>query len=824
MISCSRTYHVRVVAAVVFLGFAALANVLYNSKQLRATQREGIILPILFKKKELRDGGSFSVPEGSGKHCLQWAVVSTIQAPNESIRKVSNLRGWCLVIVGDISTPDVAHANLAAEKDNVFYLSAPYQEKFLPSSNSFGRKNIGYLFALSHGAKVLFDFDDKSELTPLQDGSLSIPPPYLFSEDSEFNRTVLLKFIDDPKQREHAKYNNTGKPTSSNLVFNPYAYMGASEDYTWPRGFPVDQLQNNFDEWHSTKKNTAVGDIKFSSIGVIQSPSLGDPDHDGVYRSTRIATEFSFDCSVKALPLLIPTHQYSPYNAQATTHLYHAFWGLYLPITVTGRVADIWRSYISQRIMKDIGLHVLYTPPIVNRQNSTYDYASDFVAEIDLHSKTTKMLNFLDAWSSEAETLPERILELWIALYKNNYIESDDVEAVREWLNALHIIDYKFPSVNTKDGATDAPLNVQPSVEDGQPYRAFPLFDINKEGLSIEGSTSGRPDYAVLKLIMITMDEWPLIKYWVMYHGDLIGFENIYIIDASTDSRCISFLRYARDILGANVIFSNLELNEISVLMNEIANNIAGSSDFIMKVDTDEYVFVGNHIDQPIKTAVSGYLSGYATDKNHPLQQLRQQKGTLIVRYLLESVPSEEVCNNNHYAPPEMFPLQPDIEVLSKDRGMSFKRVYDSRVPFKGHNEINLGGHGFTGFANPDFFQTEIGIIHYHKRCIEIEVENCMRVMVRHGYINSQMEDESVRKILEKKLNLPSDHDTCTQEHLYRYTKFNSNHKAIFLVKWFKCPELQRELYYAADDSKKKQYADVLNAFARSQEAYGIND
>ena len=26
--------------------------------------------------------------------------------------------------------------------------------------NSFGRKNIGYLFAISQGAKIIFDFDD----------------------------------------------------------------------------------------------------------------------------------------------------------------------------------------------------------------------------------------------------------------------------------------------------------------------------------------------------------------------------------------------------------------------------------------------------------------------------------------------------------------------------------------------------------------------------------------------------------------------------------------------------------------------------------------
>ncbi len=123
------------------------------------------------------------------------------------------------------------------------------------------------------------------------------------------------------------------------------------------RGFPIDKLQNNFVK--GLLDTTEVGDLSYSSIGVIQSLCNGDPDNDAVFRMTRPdSTNFTFERSAKSLPLLIPSNAYSPYNAQATTHLYNAFWGLYLPITVPGRVTGIWRSYINQRIMKDVGLHV----------------------------------------------------------------------------------------------------------------------------------------------------------------------------------------------------------------------------------------------------------------------------------------------------------------------------------------------------------------------------------------------------------------------------------------------------------------------------------
>ena len=40
-----------------------------------------------------------------------------------------------------------------------------------------------------------------------------------------------------------------------------------------------------------------------------------------------------------------------PYASQATLHTYEALWSLLLPITVHGRVTDIWRAYLAQRLM-----------------------------------------------------------------------------------------------------------------------------------------------------------------------------------------------------------------------------------------------------------------------------------------------------------------------------------------------------------------------------------------------------------------------------------------------------------------------------------------
>eukprot|EP00553_Chaetoceros_curvisetus_P003864 CAMPEP_0204617556 /NCGR_PEP_ID=MMETSP0717-20131115/4495_1 /ASSEMBLY_ACC=CAM_ASM_000666 /TAXON_ID=230516 /ORGANISM="Chaetoceros curvisetus" /LENGTH=848 /DNA_ID=CAMNT_0051631117 /DNA_START=124 /DNA_END=2670 /DNA_ORIENTATION=+ len=749
---------------------------------------------------------------GSTPTCGQWAVVTTIFAPSESIIGTSSLKGWCIVIVGDTITPDEAYEDLA-KKENVVYLSASKQKEMLQIREahsfmrmipwkSFARKNIGYLVAISFGAKVIYDFDDDNILLPLEDGTTT-PPPFFYREEEGFERRVLLKYIAEVDEDKII----TGH------AFNPYPFMGPDHNNSWPRGFPIDHLQKNFDTWNLI--NTTVGDIQYSSIGVIQSLCNGDPDSDAIFRLTRKdATNFKFDRSPTTLPLLIPSSGYSPFNAQATTHLYDVFWGLYLPCTVPGRVTDIWRSFIMQRIMREIGLYVLYTPPIVTHERTAHDYLSDIVAETDLYTKTSSLLAFLDSWSpKEADTLPEFIFELWIALYEHDYIKLHDIQTVKEYLQSLIAIGYQFPSMK------DALLpQKQPSIL-GQPYRSFPHFNISTHGDTLKKGSdawwsevdwSSRSESAVVKIIFMTMDEWPLVKSWVLYHGYLIGFENLYILDSSTDSRCLSFLRYARDHLGANVIFGDINLNELTNVMTDIGRNIAGSSDIFLKMDTDEFLLVYDENTNNATTSISEYLAGFAKDKNHPLRL----KQTSRVGYLQLSTPSEEVCKEDVYATPETFPLKP-VDFIGKGSMAWFKSVFASPGFVDNQEVVDLGGHAKRNAVN----WTKFTIAHYHTRCFEIEVEISKRVLERHNYLSPLDTDEEALKKIGKMVGCESADQLCSGE--YTSKSFASRHKAEAYARFLTCPERFKEWFYR-EEGQGVLNREMLNIWHISEETFGL--
>ena len=104
----------------------------------------------------------------SDPSCERWAVIATASVTSEAIRRQSKLAGWCLVMVVD-SDKDCLKWRDSRGGNKIVTCLSPKKLKdmkhplvnALPQSQ-LARKNIGYLYAIQHGAQVIWDFDDRS--------------------------------------------------------------------------------------------------------------------------------------------------------------------------------------------------------------------------------------------------------------------------------------------------------------------------------------------------------------------------------------------------------------------------------------------------------------------------------------------------------------------------------------------------------------------------------------------------------------------------------------------------------------------------------------
>ncbi|GFR51135.1 hypothetical protein Agub_g13489 [Astrephomene gubernaculifera] len=354
------------------------------------------------------------------RNCSHWIVTTTINVASPNLQALANMTGWCKVIVLDRKSP----ADFNLRGPGLVILTVTDQEGLgwkgmdrIPW-NHFGRKNVGFMYAAVHGAQVIYDTDDDNIVL---DNSAAWLPRSFRPEDGSMPELV--------------------SPTSGDIVFNPYPFWGVPG--AWPRGFPLSLIDR------PTTSN-GVRPAKLGENGhpdricVLQSLANADPDMDAIWRLTR---ELPLYFRPLNSWLAYPSGTYAPWNAQATLISAELIAGMALPVTVHGRVSDIWRSYILQRAMWGLGCGLAFSAPWVTQYRNAHAYLKDFQAELDLYLKTEGLLQVLNAVDLDGTTaggphrrlerLGARVLTLYIALYEHGLLEGDDVLMLYSYLTDL---------------------------------------------------------------------------------------------------------------------------------------------------------------------------------------------------------------------------------------------------------------------------------------------------------------------------------------------------------------------------------------------------
>lgn len=309
-----------------------------------------------------------------------FCIITTINKLTKAVEVLYEKFGKNLIIVGDKKTPsDWEYNGIIPIKSE----SKPYAP-----DNHYARKNLGYLEAMRRGAKYIYDIDDDT-----------IP------NDKWKPRLQLVEAND----------------SSSEGWFNVYKLM--CSDYIWPRGFSLRELNNV----------PSIGNQKFLVSSIQQGMVDSEPDVDAIWRLVmKKEHQFYYDCSVYLKP-----NTWCPFNSQSTHWFPKAFPLLYLPITATFRMCDIWRSFIAQRILWTIGEGVTFhSPSEVYQDRNEHDLLADFKDEISGYLHNDEIVEILSALTLKQgeEYICENLLTCYDALVKHDILPYKEILSVTNWI------------------------------------------------------------------------------------------------------------------------------------------------------------------------------------------------------------------------------------------------------------------------------------------------------------------------------------------------------------------------------------------------------
>lgn len=266
--------------------------------------------------------------------------------------------------------------------------------KSLPVKH-YARKNLGYLIAISKGAKVIIETDDDNL------------PFSSFWEEREKNLTAHLV-----KNEEWV---------------NVYKYF--SDVLIWPRGFALEFLQ---------KSLPALPEMVEICCPIQQGLADKNPDVDAIYRLI-LPLPISFN---KANSVALGENAYCPFNSQNTTWFDEAFPLLYLPTYCSFRMTDIWRSFVAQRIGWTCGWPILFHQSTVWQERNEHNLMHDFKDEISGYSNNAQIMEALNALDLKGgkENISQNLKICYQKLIEMDLVAVQEIDLLNDWIADMETI------------------------------------------------------------------------------------------------------------------------------------------------------------------------------------------------------------------------------------------------------------------------------------------------------------------------------------------------------------------------------------------------
>ena len=347
----------------------------------------------------------------------KWIVIKADKPPNYSIEKIINQSNdWKIVAIGDKHT-DNERWNSLQHSCVLKYLSLEAQSKlgykfinYIPL-NSYSRKNIGYLYAIQHGAEEIYEIEDDYEI-------------------SDFN---------------HLKFNWFGNETiayvsnNSSAMLNPYSYFGESD--IWPRGFRIKDVENNINDQLYVTRSFLLNVKPLIFQGLINGYPDIDPFISLFNQNIRNQININFHNNY---PLLYLPEHFVPVNSRNTKFSYEVFPALVLPPSINEKICDIVRGYIIQRFAWIYNGAVLFIGSSIYNQRGQY-------RNFSLNFKEGKLLNYefddlLSALTSEIKEFKnplDFLIEIIQILVNQNILSKNDFYIYKSFIKDLIKYGYK---------------------------------------------------------------------------------------------------------------------------------------------------------------------------------------------------------------------------------------------------------------------------------------------------------------------------------------------------------------------------------------------
>jgi hypothetical protein len=210
--------------------------------------------------------------------------------------------------------------------------------------------------------------------------------------------------------------------SSTNRWVNVYRYF--SSENIWPRGLPLSEIRSSV-----PKSTNFLSSLK---APIQQGLVNGAADVDAIWRLV-MDREFFFESGKS---VYLKPGNWCPFNTQSTWWWPVVYPLLYIPSYCSFRMCDIWKSFIAQRCLWELGMGIAFHAPEVYQDRNIHDLTRDFHDEIPGYEKNKEICEILARLKlkSGESAIGVNLRRCYEELIKMEIFPPEEMKLVRYWL------------------------------------------------------------------------------------------------------------------------------------------------------------------------------------------------------------------------------------------------------------------------------------------------------------------------------------------------------------------------------------------------------
>lgn len=328
-------------------------------------------------------------------------VITSVQPPTSSVRALCNRledSESSVIVVGDRKGPaeyPLPRADFLSLRDQE---RLPFAIVPLLPTGHYVRKNVGYLVAFSRLANCIYETDDDNA----------------------------------PNETWHVRSGTSMcQPAAPRPWANVYRFF--SDDLIWPRGFPLSLVREP-----ETFCHDAGGPLREIECPIQQGLADIAPDVDAVWRLL-LDRDYRF---TGYRSIWLPPGTWCPFNSQSTWWWPVAYPLMYLPANCSFRMTDIWRSFIAQRCLWELGFGLAFHAPEVIQERNPHSLIQDFEQEIPGYLQNEYLVSVLQSTKLQpgSQEVSANLRRCYERLVETGFFPAEELSLVNAWLADIEAI------------------------------------------------------------------------------------------------------------------------------------------------------------------------------------------------------------------------------------------------------------------------------------------------------------------------------------------------------------------------------------------------